>query len=194
LEANSKDSHTYQTGNSDVDSKWSFVGVYKRNYWAEANKRVYGFAGSDKTDDEIKVGDFVRAGDKSYIKPFRCYLQYYSDDDLSKSAATLPDRIEVRIVNETSAVVDTDDPTDDTSDITTPTSELATPVANVKVWSYDKTIFISAQPGTDYSIVDANGRTLRTATTQTDRDEVRLGSHSGIAVVIINGKTFKVIY
>ena len=177
------------------NTKWKMVSVYKYKTWDSHDNQDYGFAASKK--EGISVGDFVHAGEGAYIKPFRCYLTYTGEEDpwkTSKSAATLPDRIEVRIVNETGSVIDLADNPDDPTDITTPTSELANPAANVKVWSYDKTIFISAQSGTDYRIVDANGRTLRTATTQTDRDEVRLGSHSGIAVVIINGKTFKVIY
>ena len=177
------------------NAKWKMVSVYQYKKWNSRENQDYGFAATAK--EGIAIGDFVHAGERSYIKPFRCYLTYTGEDDpwkTSKSAATLPDRIEVRIVNETGSVIDLADNPDDPSDITTPTSELANPAANVKVWSYDKTIFITAQPGTDYRIVDANGRTLRTATTQTDRDEVRLGSHSGIAVVIINGKTFKVNY
>ncbi|MBQ1884632.1 MAG: hypothetical protein II165_06385 [Bacteroidales bacterium] len=48
--------------------------------------------------------------------------------------------------------------------------------------------------GTDYRIIDANGRLLRTATTQTDRDEIRLGRGNGIVIVIIGGKSFKIRY
>ena len=82
--------------------------------------------------------------------------------------------------------------TDD--DITTPVSEQPAQASNVKVWSYEKTIYIQAAPMTDYRIIDATGRVLRSATTQTDRDEIRLGNLSAIVIVIINHKTYKINY
>ena len=184
---------------------WTFQGTYEKKVWNTngeiETKNVYGFAakaGTNQDNENYAAGEFVRARYNVSIKPTRAYLQYTGNDvNLSKSAIVLPDRIKVVFIDkETASVID--DPTvnpseDEDGDITTPTSEIQ-PTANVKVWSYDKTIFIQARPGTDYRIIDANGRTLRTATTQTDRDEIRLGSRSGIAIVIINGKTFKVIY
>ncbi|MBQ4406893.1 MAG: InlB B-repeat-containing protein [Bacteroidales bacterium] len=184
---------------------WTFQGTYEKKVWNTngeiETKNVYGFAakaGKNQDGESYAAGEFVRARYNISIKPTRAYLQYTGNDvNLSKSAIVLPDRIKVVFIDkETASVID--DPTvnpseNEDGDITTPTSEIQ-PTANVKVWSYDKTIFIQARPGTDYRIIDANGRTLRTATTQTDRDEIRLGSRSGIAIVIINGKTFKVIY
>ncbi|MBQ1884629.1 MAG: hypothetical protein II165_06370, partial [Bacteroidales bacterium] len=180
--------------------KWIFTGVYEPERWEKRQTQIYGFAGADKTnrdDQEIHIGDFVRAGDGSSIKPFRCYLEYDGEggkinlSSLSKSSLTLPDRIEVRVIN---SVLEPDDPQENPNgDIETPTSEI-TPAANVKVWSFDKTIYIASRPGTDYRIIDANGRLLRTATTQTDRDEIRLGRGNGIVIVIIGGKSFKIRY
>ncbi len=185
---------------------WEFHGTYEKMVWNTDDeletKNVYGFAATSETNREgkaIAAGEFVRAGYNVSIKPTRAYLEYKGTDDrlISKSALELPDRIKVVFIDkETASVID--DPTvnpseNENGDITTPTSEIQ-PTANVKVWSYDKTIFIQSRPGTDYCIIDANGRTLCTATTQTDRDEIRLGSRSGIAIVIIKGKTFKVIY
>ena len=60
--------------------------------------------------------------------------------------------------------------------------------------STGKTVYIAAAPNTAYRIIDANGRVLKDGITQSDRDEVRLGRSSGIVVVIINGKTYKVAY
>ena len=146
----------------------------------------------------IAEGDFVRAGYNVSIKPTRAYLEYIgTNTSLSESALVLPDRIKVVFHDHATATV-IDDPTVNSSengngDIATPTSELA-PTANVKVWSYDKTIFIAAEPNTAYRIIDANGRTLRTATTQSDRDEITLGRCNGIVIVIIGGKTYKVNY
>ena len=184
---------------------WTFQGTYEKKVWNTngeiETKNVYGFAakgGTNNDGESYAAGEFVRARYNISIKPTRAYLQYTgSDENLSKSAIVLPDRIKVVFIDkETASVID--DPTvnpseDEDGDITTPTSEIQ-PTANVKVWSYDKTIFIQARPGTDYRIIDASGRTLRTAATLTDRDEIRLGSHRGIAIVIINGKTYKVIY
>lgn len=173
----------------ETESKWTFIGVYSKIEWSEKQEKIYGFAGTEKTDKKIAIGDFVLAGKGSRVRPFRCYLTY--DGVLSKSTSTLPDRIEARIV---SAVAEPDEPSQNPgSDITTPTSELS-PAANVKVWSYDKTICIAAAPNTPYRIIDAAGRVLKDGVTATDRDEIRLGNHSGIAIVVINNKTFKVSY
>ncbi len=174
----------------ETKSKWTFTGVYAKQTWESRTDNIYGFAGTENTKKGIAIGDFVLAGNNSSVRPFRCYLTY--DGVLSKSTTALPDRIEVRIV---SAVANPDSPTDEqNSDITTPTSELTPATANAKVWSYDHTIYISAQPGTPYRIIDLNGRVLKDGITATDRDEVRLGTRGGIAVVVIKNKTFKVSY
>ena len=176
-----------------IDDNWTFHGVYEKILWETAPKNHYGFSGINKGD--IAAGAFVKIGQYVFIKPTRAYLTY--DDGISKSAIVLPDRIHVIFSDEEIAsVIDPiDTPTDDpTEDITTPVSELPAQASNVKVWSYEKTIYIQAAPDTDYRIIDATGRVLRSATTQTDRDEIRLGHHSGIVIVIINNKTYKINY
>ena len=174
------------------DDNWTFTGVYQRKRWgADAgDNKDYCFA-ANPTDD-IHPGDFVKIGIYVQLKPFRCYL---TNNSLSKSGDALPQSINVRIVDETASVIDNPaDPVDEhNGDIETPVSEIV-PVANVNVWSYDKTIYISAAAGTNYRIIDANGRALATGVTATDRDEIRLGNRSGIVIVIINGKTFKLNY
>lgn len=184
--------------------KWTFRGVYAKQYWAERQPTIYGFAGGNKTNNDgttISIGDFVRAGANSSVKPFRCYLQYDGDggntnlSTLSKSVLALPNRIEVRIVN---TVLNPDDPTkivngDPTGDFETPTSELIAP--NINVWSFDKTIYIAALPNTPYTIVDMSGRQLQTGITATDRDEIHIsGTFSGIVIVRIANKSFKIRY
>lgn len=186
---------TPTTGKNSVtiDDNWTFHGVYEKILWEAAPKNHYGFSGINK--GSIAAGDFVMVGENVRIKPTRAYLTY--DDGISKSAIVLPDRIHVIFSDEEIAsVIDPiDTPTDDpTEDITTPVSELPAQASNVKVWSYEKTIYIQAAPDTDYRIIDATGRVLRTATTQTDRDEIRLGNLSGIVIVIINNKTYKINY
>ena len=176
-----------------IDDNWTFHGVYEKILWVAAPKNHYGFSGINK--GSIAAGDFVMVGENVRIKSTRAYLTY--DDGISKSAIVLPDRIHVIFSDEEIAsVIDPiDTPTDDpTEDITTPVSELPAQASNVKVWSYEKTIYIQAAPDTDYRIIDATGRVLRTATTQTDRDEIRLGNLSGIVIVIINNKTYKINY
>ena len=189
---------TPTTGDNSVkiDSKWTFHGVYEKILWETAPDNHYGFSAIQKGDD-IAAGDFVKIGQYVRIKPTRAYLTY--NDGISKSAVVLPDRIHVVFSDEEIAsVIDPiDTPTDDTQtddDITTPISEQPAQASNVKVWSYDKTIYIQAAPMTDYRIIDATGRVLRSATTQTDRDEIRLGNHNGIVIVIINHKTYKINY
>jgi hypothetical protein len=184
---------------------WSLVGVYSYKTWAVRTPNEYGFAAKpiSYTDEEngeevnITAGEFVRAGKDAKIKPTRAYLRYDGEDETlkSKSSAVLPDRIVLVFPSETASAID--DPSDDPSgsdDIETPTSEIQ-PTANVKVWSYSKTIYIAAAPGTAYRIIDINGRPLRTGITATDRDEIHLGGKAdGIVIVIIGGKAFKIRY
>ncbi len=198
------------TGDNTTEvGDWKFHGTYEKILWNEdptkthpkTTTNVYGFAakaGTNNDGESYEAGEFVRAGYNVSIKPTRAYLEYkVSNENLSKSALVLPDRIKVVFIDhETASVID--DPTvnpseNENGDISTPTSEIQ-PTANVKVWSYDKTIFIQSRPGTDYRIIDANGRLLRASTTQTDRDEVRLGRGNGIVIVIIGGKAYKVNY
>ncbi len=81
----------------------------------------------------------------------------------------------------------------DASVVGTPVSEIA-PDNNTKVWSYDKKIIIESKAGYRYRVIDLNGRTLREATLAADREEVTLSRYAGIAIVIVNGKPFKVNY
>ena len=194
---------------TDENSDWQLVGVYAKKTWAERSTTDYGFAAKPVTytdqvtgkEVNITTGEFVRAGKNASIKPLRCYLTYTGNDEVlktSKSAAALPDRIVVIFPDETATVIDTniDDPDngDPDGDISTPASEISAPTANAKVWSYDHTIHIQSRPGTAYRIIDAAGRLLKDGVTATDRDEIRLGNHGGIAIVIINGKSFKTQY
>ena len=175
---------------------WTFHGTYERIVWSSSTN-IYGYAATSKPNNDgvqIAAGDFVRARNNVGIKPTRAYLEYI-DNNVSKSAIVLPDRLKVVFSdNATASVIDapSSDPSD-SGDISTPTSELA-PAANVKVWSYDKTIYIASRPGVDFRIIDANGRLLKESTTQTDRDEIHLGRANGIVIVIIGGKAYKVNY
>ncbi|MBR4325802.1 MAG: hypothetical protein IKP73_09790 [Bacteroidales bacterium] len=178
---------------TDDNGDWTFTGTYQKKVFGEmpADQTYYGFAGANNND--IAIGEFVRGGGNAFVRPFRCYLAFDDADGLSKSALVLPDRIEVRVV---SGILDPDDPQSDPSgDIETPTSEIQ-PAATANVWSYSKTIYIAAAPNTPYTIVDVNGRPLRTGITATDRDEVRLGrgKADGIVIVIVGDKSFKIRY
>ena len=171
---------------------WQFIGVYEKKTWKTRKNDDYGFAGYNiKEGSGIVAGEFVHAGKGAWVNPMRCYLHRIDGAPLSKSTSDTPERIEVRLI---SAVEEPGDPSENPEEITTPVSELAPTLDNVKVWSYDHTIFIESVPGTDYRIVDVAGRLLKAGATSTTRDEVRLGGHGGITVVIINNKTFKINY
>jgi hypothetical protein len=105
----------------------------------------------------------------------------------------LPSSIDVILIDATAAVVEPDDPTEQPDDdITTPVSELT---SAARVWSYSKTIFIEAQPGTAYQIIGINGAQLLQCITTSTRDEVSLpGNANGIVIVKIGGKSFKIMY
>lgn len=186
------------------NTNWTFKGVYAYNVFETVTGKEYGFAGKEAKDGDIDIaiGDFVHIGAGASIKPFRCYLTF-GGGSLSKSAIELPSSIEVRIV-EPVATVEPVEPSVVISEEGTSTAlsmDILTPISEIshnngtKVWSYGKTIFIEAQPNTDYQIFDISGRILKTAVTTSDHDEVSL-SHNvgGIAIVRIANKSYKVKY
>ena len=175
---------------------WVFTGVYQKKVWGadDGDNKDYCFAAN--ATDGISVGDFVKIGTYVQVKPFRCYL---TNSTLSKSKTNMPEKITIRLIDETSSVIDplTPDPLNPNTsdpDITTPVSEI-TPNSGVKVWSYDGTIYIESQPDTDYSIIDLTGRTLLTGVTTSTREAVTLSRRAaGIVIVKIGQQTFKVKY
>lgn len=188
--------------------KWELVGVYHYKVWSERMATEYGFAaiagkGVDQDGNymgNIEIGEFVRAGENSKIKPTRCFLRYSGSGELaqSKSTTELPDRIVLVLPDETASVIDPDDPSnnlDDNGDIKTPTSEINHNTIDAKVWAYDKTIYIEAQPNVAYSVIGLNGSVLINGITAADREEVRLSvKHDGVVIVVVVGKSFKIKY
>ena len=72
----------------------------------------------------------------------------------------------------------------------TPVSSVADS-PSIKVWSFNNTIYIETLPDTKYTIIDLNGRTIKSATTTSTKEEVNLPK-SGVFVVVINNKSFKI--
>ncbi|MBO4372504.1 MAG: hypothetical protein J5826_06185, partial [Bacteroidales bacterium] len=72
-----------------------------------------------------------------------------------------------------------------------------TPVASVadapmvKVWSYNSTIYIESAPDTKYTIIDLNGRILKSSTTKSTKEEITINK-PGIVVVNVDGYSYKV--
>ena len=62
---------------------------------------------------------------------------------------------------------------------------------SVKVWSSHRTIFIESASDTKYTIIDLNGRTIKSSITKSTKEEIKINKH-GIVVVIINGNSYKV--
>ena len=180
-------------------AEWIFKGVYQKKVWYKQTPTDYGFAGT-KNDDGISIGDFVRAGNGTSIKPFRCYLTYVGNNQLflSKSAIELPESIEVRVVEpEDFAEVIEPDNVDSTfpDDFETPTSEIVPNGNQAKVWSFNRTIFIETVPGTEYTIIDIAGRPLINGKTNSSHEEVVLpGKSGGVVMVWIANKAYKVQY
>ncbi|MBR2887477.1 MAG: bacterial Ig-like domain-containing protein, partial [Bacteroidales bacterium] len=73
---------------------------------------------------------------------------------------------------------------------TTPVSDVANSQDNVKVWSFNSTIYIETAPDTKYTIIDLNGRILKASTTKSTNEEIKI-NQSGIVVVVINGASYK---
>jgi len=71
---------------------WSFIGTTAKKRWQNAGSdeskyenvdeigKVYGFSGSEVGD--IKVGNFVKVGNKVAIRPMRAYLKYTGSENL----------------------------------------------------------------------------------------------------------------
>ncbi len=72
----------------------------------------------------------------------------------------------------------------------TPVSSVADS-PSIKVWSFNNTIYIETLPDSQYKIIDLQGRAIKSATTKSSYEEVNI-NNSGIYVVIINGKSYKV--
>jgi len=169
---------------------WQLHGVYSKKIWTEDSKSEYGFAGEEA--DGIKAGEFVRAGKGAWADPMRCYLTYKGTDNpftTAKSSVVLPDRIRV--------VFPEDKDEDTGEEITTDPDEVITPVSPVteeavtKVWAYNRTIFIESPTGSEYTVIDINGRQIKAARTESTHEEVNI-SKPGVYVVIIGGKSYKV--
>ena len=79
-----------------------------------------------------------------------------------------------------------------------PQPEPITPISttpdtsNVKVWSFNHVIYIANAPDTEFKIIDFSGRVLKISKTKSSFDEIRI-NQSGMLLIIINGKSFKII-
>ena len=76
-------------------------------------------------------------------------------------------------------------------DPSTPVSSVDDSGNDVKVWSFSRMIFIETAPDAKYTIIDLQGRLIKSATTKSTREEI-LMSKPGIYVVTVSGKAFKV--
>jgi len=56
---------------------WEFRGTLAKRVWAEGDAdlgHVYGFAAEERPDQNIRIGQFVKAGAGAWIRPGRAYL------------------------------------------------------------------------------------------------------------------------
>ena len=173
----------------NTNGDWTLHGVYEKTMLDGDGEFNYGFAG-EKTADGISVGDFIRAGEGVWADPMRCYLTY-KKGELTKAATVLPDRIRVVFPDEENSNNETTDIIEntETEDVVTPVSEIS-PESDVKVWSFNGTVYIEAQPDMDYTIVDLSGRTIKKGITHSIHEELNLNA-KGIVIVKIGNKTYK---
>ncbi len=73
----------------------------------------------------------------------------------------------------------------------TPVSSTPDIQSDIKVWSSSSTIFIESAPDTKYTIIDLNGRTIKSATTKSTKEEINLPK-SGVLIVLIGNTAYKV--
>ena len=74
---------------------------------------------------------------------------------------------------------------------TTPVSEISEGQNNAKVWAYNSIIYLESAPDTKYTIIDLNGRILKSSTTKSTKEEIST-LKSGVYIVIFNGESYKV--
>jgi hypothetical protein len=102
------------------------------------------------------------------------YTVYYKVYGDSNYEGTEPETVTVTISKE--------------DNLSTPVSEITDKVN--KIWSYDRTIFIETTIGTDYRIIDLNGRTLVQSSTKSSHEEIQINK-IGVFILIINGTRYK---
>ena len=74
---------------------------------------------------------------------------------------------------------------------TTPVSSTPDNKSNINVWSSNRTIFIESTPDTKYTIIDLNGRMIKSATTKSTKEEINT-LKSGVYIVVIGNDSYKV--
>ena len=89
------------------DDGWEFRGTLSKIVWDEKHPdlgRVYGF--SAKEANNVRIGQFVKAGKGAWINPFRAYMIYNEGNSAGKSAGQayvsaepLPDYMDVVVVS-----------------------------------------------------------------------------------------------
>ena len=75
--------------------------------------------------------------------------------------------------------------------LTTPVSFIPDTQTDVKVWSYNSTIYLETLPDTKYTIIDLNGRVIKSASTKSSHEEISIAK-SGVYIVLVNGESYKV--
>ena len=75
--------------------------------------------------------------------------------------------------------------------IPTPVSDIPANQSGIKVWSFGSAIYIESAPDTKYQIIDLTGRTIKSATTTSTKEEVSLNK-SGVFIVIVGNTSYKV--
>jgi hypothetical protein len=105
------------------------------------------------------------------------YTVYYKAEESDNYFGSLAESITVKV------------------DAATPVAELPVISGNVKVWSFDKTVFIESDNGVSYTISDLSGRILKSGKTVSSREELSLDRSSGLVLIVkAGGKTFKLVY
>ena len=74
---------------------------------------------------------------------------------------------------------------------TTPVSDISGKEIGIKVWSFNNTIYIENAPDTKYTIIDLNGRMIKSATTKSTKEEIST-LKSGVYIVVIGNDSYKV--
>ncbi|MBO7598128.1 MAG: InlB B-repeat-containing protein [Bacteroidales bacterium] len=166
-------------------------------------KTGYTFSGWDNEPSEMPASDLVVNG--SYIKNKYTitYLvdgEEYKTEEVEYEAAIAPTEAPTKegytfsgwnLVYETMPAFNITISGSFTENSTTPVASI-TQSEDIKVWSFNHTIYIETAPDTKYTIVDLQGRVITTSTTKSTHNEIQI-NQSGIMIVIIGNQSFKLV-
>ena len=138
----------------------------------------------DPEDGEITV-KYIN-GDKEIVELSKTEISGYDRNKVGTQTLTVS-----YLGMETTFEIVVKDKEENTDNPSTPVSSI-TPASSVKIWSYNNTLYVEANSGTSFRLVDLNGRTILKSTTKSSHEEFAIG-RKGVFIVKTGDTTQKII-